>query len=49
MKKLLPLIIGVLLTTCLIAGCGTEIRAYTDPKEEIDISTDDEFVILKDK
>lgn len=46
MKKLLPLIIGVLLTTCLIAGCGTEVRAYTDPQEEIKISTDNEFVIL---
>ena len=46
MKKLLPLIIGVLLTTCLITGCGTEVRAYTDPQEEINISTDDEFVIL---
>jgi inhibitor of cysteine peptidase len=46
MKKLLPLLMGVLLTTCLVAGCGTEVKAYTDPQEEIDISPDNEFVIL---
>lgn len=46
MKKLLPLLVGVLLTTCLVAGCGTEVKAYTDPQEEIDISPDNEFVIL---
>ncbi|MFH1662810.1 MAG: protease inhibitor I42 family protein [Chloroflexota bacterium] len=46
MKKLLPLLMGVLLTTCLIAGCGVEVKAYTDSQEEISISSESEFVIL---
>jgi inhibitor of cysteine peptidase len=46
MKKFLLLITGVLLTTCLVAGCGAEVKAYTDPEEAIDIGADAEFVIL---
>ena len=46
MKKSLLLITGVFLTVCLIAGCGAEVKAYTDPEEKIDISANKEFVIL---
>jgi len=46
MKKLLPLLMGVLLTACLVSGCGVEVKAYSDPQEEIDIGADKEFVIL---
>lgn len=46
MRKLLPLLVGVLLTTCLVGGCGKEVKAYTDPQQEIGISPDNEFVIL---
>lgn len=46
MKKYLLLIMGVLLTACLIAGCGAEVKAYFDPSKTIDISANKEFVIL---
>ncbi len=46
MKKSLLLIIGVLLTACLVAGCGSEVKAYSDPEETINISADKEFVVL---
>ncbi|MCJ7769256.1 MAG: protease inhibitor I42 family protein [Dehalococcoidales bacterium] len=47
MRKALPLIMGILLTTCLVAGgCGMEVKAYTDPQDEISINTDGEFAIL---
>ena len=46
MKNSLLLITGLLLTACLVAGCGAEAKAYTDPEETIDISADKEFVVL---
>ena len=46
MKKSLFLIIGVFLTACLVAGCGAEVKAYSDPSETIGISANKEFVIL---
>jgi inhibitor of cysteine peptidase len=46
MKKFLLLFIGVLLTACLITGCGAEVKAYSDTEETINISANKEFVIL---
>ena len=46
MKKSLLIITGVLLTACLVAGCGTEVKAYSDTEETIDIGANKEFVIL---
>jgi inhibitor of cysteine peptidase len=46
MKKFLLLFIGVSLTTCLITGCGTEVKAYSDTEETINISANKEFIIL---
>jgi predicted secreted protein len=46
MKKLLPLV-GLVLTVCLVAGCGSvAAQAYTDPEVTIDTSANGEFVIL---
>ena len=47
MKKMLPLLItGVILASCLMSGCGSEVKAYSDPQQTIDIGADGEFVIL---
>ena len=46
MKKLLLLCMGISISACLLAGCGAEVKAYTDPAETIDIGADNEFVIL---
>ncbi len=46
MKKSLLIITGIMLTACLVAGCGTEVKAYSDPEETIDIGANKEFVIL---
>ncbi len=46
MKKLLLLCMGVSISACLLAGCGAEVKAYTDPEEAIDISASNEFIIL---
>ena len=49
MKKLLPLIglIGLVLTTCLVAGCGgAEVKAYSDPEQTIEINADNQFDIV---
>jgi inhibitor of cysteine peptidase len=45
-KKFLLLFTGLLLTTCLITGCGTKVKAYSDTEETINISANKEFVIL---
>ena len=45
MKKLLPLM-GLILAACLVAGCSSTVQAYTDPEVTIDISANDEFVVL---
>jgi inhibitor of cysteine peptidase len=45
MKKLL-FFTGLLLTACLITGCGAEVKAYSDPEETIDIGQNKEFIIL---
>ena len=46
MKKSLLLITGVLLAVCLVAGCGAEVKAYSDPEETIGIGANKEFIIL---
>jgi predicted secreted protein len=46
MKRLLLLCMVVPLSACLLAGCGTEVKAYTDPGQTIDIGADSEFAIL---
>lgn len=48
MKKLLPLmgLIGVVLTVCLVAGCGTEVKAYSDPEQTIETNVDNKFDIV---
>jgi len=47
MKKLLILLVTMAVAvTCLAAGCTTEVKAYSDPGETIDIGADQEFVIL---
>ena len=43
MKKFL--ILGALLTTCLVAGCVGEVKTYTDSGQTISIGTNQEFVI----
>ena len=46
MKKLLPLA-GLVLTVCLVTGCGSvAVQAYTDPEVTIEAGANDEFVIL---
>jgi inhibitor of cysteine peptidase len=46
MNKLLPLV-GLILTVCLVAGCGSvAAQAYTDPEVIIETGANDEFVIL---
>jgi len=48
MKKLLPIlgVVGVVLVTCLAAGCGTEVKAYSDPDKIIEINAGTEFDIV---
>jgi inhibitor of cysteine peptidase len=46
MKKSILLITWIFLTVCLVAGCGAEVKAYSDPEETIDISANKEFVVL---
>lgn len=48
MKKLLPIlgVVGVVLVTCLAAGCGAEVKAYSDPDKTIEINTGTEFDIV---
>jgi len=43
MKRLLILV--VLVTTCILAGCVGEIKTYTDTGQTIDIGINQEFVI----
>jgi inhibitor of cysteine peptidase len=46
MKRFLVLVTGVLLIACLFSGCGTEVKAYSNPEEKIDINASREFVVL---
>jgi len=46
MKKSLLLITGVLLTACLVAGCGAEVKAYSDPEQTIEINANNNFDIV---
>ena len=48
MKKLLPLmgLVGVVLTTCLVAGCGAEVKAYSDPEQTIEVNANNQFDIV---
>lgn len=48
MKKLLPLmgLIGLMLTTCLVAGCEAEVKAYSDPEQTIEVNADNQFDIV---
>ena len=43
MKKLL--ILGLVVATCLLAGCVVEAKTYTDSGQTINISVNQEFVI----
>jgi len=36
----------VVAVTCLVAGCGGGVKAYSDPGETVGISPDKEFIIL---
>jgi inhibitor of cysteine peptidase len=39
-------LIGVVLTVCLVAGCGTEVKAYSDPEQTIETNVDNKFDIV---
>ena len=45
MKRLLVLLTLLMLATCLVAGCGTEVETYTDSGQTISIGVNQEFVI----
>jgi len=47
MKKIFLLVITLILSISLIAGCGSStIKAYSNPEETIDSSTNKEFIVL---
>ena len=46
MKKFLVLVMTSILAVCLVAGCGGEVKAYSDPGETIDSGVNKEFIIL---
>jgi inhibitor of cysteine peptidase len=48
MKKLLSIIglLGIILVSCLAAGCGAEVKAYSDPDKAIEINAGTEFDIV---
>ena len=48
MKKLLPIlgVAGVVIFSCLAAGCGAGVQAYSDPGKTIDIKAGTEFDIV---
>jgi inhibitor of cysteine peptidase len=48
MKKLLTAmwLVGVVMVSCLVAGCGAEVKAYSDPSKPIEINAGTEFDIV---
>jgi len=46
MKRLWMLVMMVVVATCLLAGCGGGVKAYSNPEGTIDIGANGEFVIL---
>ena len=46
MKRLWMLVMMVVVATCLLAGCGGEVKAYSNSEGTIDIGANGEFVIL---
>jgi predicted secreted protein len=48
MKKLLPIlgIVGVVTISCIAAGCGAEVKAYSNPDETIEINTGTQFDVV---
>jgi len=45
MKKILMLLVMVMLATCLVVGCTSEGKTYTDSGQTINIKLNQEFVI----
>ena len=46
MKRLWILVMMVVAATCLVAGCGGGVKAYSDPGETVGIGANKEFIIL---
>ena len=46
MKRLSMLVMMVVAVTCLVAGCGGGVKAYSNPEETIDSGVNTEFIIL---
>lgn len=48
MKKLLTAmgLVGVVLVSCLAAGCGAQVQAYSDPDKTIEINAGAQFDIV---
>lgn len=47
MKKIFLMVVTLILSVSLIAGCGGgTVKAYSDPEETIDSSKNNEFIIL---
>ncbi len=48
MKKFWLLVTGILLVACLMAGCASEVKTYTDAGQAISINSNQEFAIALD-
>ena len=48
MKKLLTAmgLVGVVLVSCLAAGCGAEVKAYSDPDQTIEVNAGTQFDVF---
>ena len=46
MKKIFLLVVTLILSISLITGCGSTIKAYSNPEETIDSGMDKEFIVL---
>jgi len=45
MKKFLIFLVVVMLATCLVAGCTSEVKTYADSGQTINIKVNQEFII----